>query len=333
MRVWELDAPRSLVLRSGPDPEPSSDEVAVEIAFTAVSPGTELHAYRSGPTQMMTRPGYLATGVVRAAGANVTTEIVGRRVVLSAPHGSTAVVEVSAITAIPDGVGSAESALTHLAGLGHASLHAGEYRAGDDVAVIGAGLVGLCAALVAEFAGARVQVIDIDPSRIEFARRIGLKAYDARASGVGEEVRDASSGGPAIVIDTSGAWEGLLGAAKIARRGTRVCVLGVNRLPPEPVVARALFDELLTFPARFHYEGIRLIGCAGHPRDAREEGGWTLGRCREYLLEAMARGRLDLAPLVTERLEPDALPNVMQRLDESSDRPLGVVLDWSRVAE
>lgn len=329
MEVWELVAPRELELRSRPDPEPGEGDVVVDIACTGVSPGTELYAYRSGPTSMMVAPGYLAAGTVRSVGATADAGLVGRRVMLSAPHGSVARVDATSVTPIPDGVDFEGAVFTHLAGLGHASLHSGDYRAGDDVAVVGAGLVGMSTALVGELVGARVHVIDIDPVRLELPERLGFEVYDAGSDDLGESVQAASVAGPAIVVDTSGSWSGFHTAVRVARKRTRVCVLGVNRVLPNAETGRGVFDELLTFPAKFHYEGLRIIGCAGHPREGDLSGDdWTLGRCRSYLLEAMAQGRLDLTALISERATPADLPRVMKSFDTGEDRPFGVVIDW-----
>lgn len=329
MEIWELVGPRELEMRSRPDPEPGEGEVVVDIGCTAVSPGTELYAYRSGPTSMMVAPGYLAVGTVRSVGAGGDAGLAGRRVLLSAPHGSVARVDATGVTPIPDGVDFEGAVFTHLASLGHSSLHSGDYRAGDDVAVVGAGLVGMSTALVAAMAGARVHVIDIDPVRLELPERLGFDTYDAGSDDLGETIRAASVAGPAIVVDTSGSWSGFLTAVRIARKGSRVCVIGVNRALPTAEIGQEIFDELLTFPARFHYEGLRIIGCAGHPPKGDLSGDdWTSGRCRSYLLEAMAQNRLDLTPLVTKRVTPGDLPSVMESFDTGGDRPFGVVLDW-----
>lgn len=329
MEIWELVGPRELEMRSRPEPDPGEGEVVVDIACTAVSPGTELFAYRSGPTSMMVAPGYLATGTVRSVGAAADAGLAGRRVLLSAPHGSVARVDATSVTPIPDGADFEGAVFTHLAGLGHSCLHSGDYRAGDDVAVVGAGLVGMSTALVAEMAGARVHVIDIDPVRLQLPVRLGFDVYYAGSDDLGESIRAASVAGPAIVVDTSGSWSGFHTAVRIARRRTCVCVLGVNRALPSAETGRDVFDELLTFPARFHYEGLRIIGCAGHPREGDPAGDdWTLGRCRSYLLEAMAQGRLDLTPLISERVTPADLPRVMESFDTGDERPFGVVIDW-----
>lgn len=331
MQRWELDAPQSLVLRTLPDPEPRATEVVVDIVCSAVSPGTELHAFRSGPTEMMVAPGYLAAGTVRSVGAEVTACQRGDRVRLAAPHGSVAAVEADSVTVLPDEVDFAEACLTHLAGLGHYTLHAGDYLAGDEVAVVGLGLVGMCTAAVATMVGARVHALDVAPERLSFASQLGFASYDARDPQTPGLVQAAAFGGVDVVVDTSGSWAGLLTATRVARKGTRISVLGVNRRPPDPRVGEQLFDELLGFPARFHYENLRLTGCGFHPREQVEPSAkWTAERCYHYLLDRMAAGRLDLAPLITDRISPADLGAVMQELDRGDLGRLGVVIEWTR---
>ncbi|MFI0425033.1 hypothetical protein [Spongiactinospora sp. 9N601] len=50
--------------------------------------------------------------------------------------------------------------LTFLTSLGLLCLHAGTYQPGENVAVVGLGGVGVCAALVAALYGTRVHAVD-----------------------------------------------------------------------------------------------------------------------------------------------------------------------------
>ena len=329
MRTWEIAAPRELVFREQPDPQPGPEDVLVEIVCSAISPGTELHAYRTGPTEMMTSPGYLAAGTVIARGSEVDSVEVGARVRVSAPHASLALVPADGVTVLPDAVSFEEGCLTHLAGLGHYALHAGDYRAGDEVAVVGLGLVGMCSASVAELVGARVHGLDVVGSRLGRASDLGFATYDATDPAFAEAVSEASFGGIDVVIDTSGSWSGALTAVRVARKGTRISMLGVNRRPPDPEVGAELFAELLDFPARFHYESLRLTGCSFHPRSAVEpSAAWTAERCYRYLLDAMAAGRLDLGPLITDRVSPEEVGPMMEALDRGNLDHLAVIVNW-----
>lgn len=330
MKRWEIVAPRRLVLKELPDPEPGPREVVVDVAASVISPGTELYAYREGPNPMMTIPGYLSAGLVRAVGEEVERVKVGQRVRLGGPHESVTLCKEDSVVALPRDVDFDLGALVHLASLGHRALHAGGYRAGDDVAVVGLGLVGMCAALVALRSGARVHAIDVVPERIAFAETLGLRAYDARQADLREQVDGRALRGVDLVIDTSGSWAGMGTAVRVARKGTTISVLGVNRFPPDPAIAEQLHEEMFSFPARFHYEGTRIVGCSGHPREssvASED--WSVERAYAYLLDEMGSQRLDLRPLLGDRITYDALPDVMRSFDEGRHSAIGVVIDWT----
>lgn len=329
MKLWEIEAPRKLTYTTVPDPAPGVGEALISIDFTGVSPGTELFAFRSGPTEMMTAPGYLATGTVADLGSGTTGIALGTRVLLSAPHGSMAVRSVDKLTPLPDDVGSDVACFTHLASLGHRCLHAGGYRPGDDVAVVGAGLVGVCTALVANLAGARVHSLDVLAERLALPQRLGIAVYDAGSAKLVDDITSASLQGIDLVVDTSGHWSGLYTATKVARHGSTICVLGVNRTLPSPETGQQLFDELFSFPSRFHYEGLTIVGCGGHPATADTPGTWFSKRAYEYLLGAMSDGRLDLDPLLTDHIEPSALDSLMGDIDAGQFSGLGAVLDWS----
>lgn len=330
MKRWKIVAPRALELLELDDPTPGPDEVLVRITHSVVSPGTELYAYREGPNPMMTIPGYLSAGEVMAVGPGVDEVSVGQRVRLGGPHESLTVARAKDVVPLPDGLDPALGALIHLPSLGHRCLHVAGYRAGDDVAVVGLGLIGVATALVALRSGARVHGLDVVPDRIEFARSLGIAAYDAREEGFADRVAAATLRGIDVVIDTSGGWSGLLTALKLTRRGTSVSVLGVNRFLPDASTGQALHDEMMTFPARFHYDAVRIIGGGGHPRQATvAQEDWSSERAYAYLLDEVVAGRLDFSPLIQERITPDRLPEVMSAFDEGRSDAIGVAIEWS----
>ncbi len=331
MKQWTLTGPRAMELRDVPAPEPARGEIAIRIEVSAVSAGSELHAFRSGPTDFMRSPGYLAVGVVTATGPEARTFDIGDRVFAVAPHGHAAVVPEHRAVRVPDGVASDQAALAYLGTLGLYCLHAGSYQAGENVAVVGLGVVGVCTALVASLCGARVHALDVDEHRLRLTAGIGLAARDARDPGLADRIAAASPDGIDLVVETSGAWEGLDTAARVCRKGSRISVLGVYRDLPRSRTGTALHERLFTFPARFHYEGIRIIGCANHPWDdgPHDTGTWSVQRALHYLLECMAQGRLDLNPVITDRLRPDELAALYQRLDSGDRTILGAVVDWS----
>ena len=80
---------------------------------------------------------------------------------------------------------------------GYFGAELAEIHPGDTVAVIGAGPVGLCAAMCAGLFGAGdVIMLDIDPERLELAKQLGLATYGICPSEVNAEeaVRSLTQG-------------------------------------------------------------------------------------------------------------------------------------------
>jgi alcohol dehydrogenase len=117
-----------------------------------------------------------------------------------------------------------------LTGVG-AVLNGAKVAAGDKVAVIGLGGVGMAALLGARAAGAeRIVAIDISPQKLELARSLGAtETFLATEEGVDQAIREATRGGVHHAIELAGSVAALQLGYKITRRGGTLTIAG---LPP-----------------------------------------------------------------------------------------------------
>ena len=113
-------------------------------------------------------------------------------------------------------------------------------RAGDVVAIIGGGTIGLLMLQLAKNAGASaVLVVEPLPEKRALAERLGAVAVIDPARGkVREDILDRAPEGPDVVIECVGKTETMQEAVKLARRGGTVEFFGVSPLgatiPIEP---------------------------------------------------------------------------------------------------
>jgi threonine dehydrogenase-like Zn-dependent dehydrogenase len=109
----------------------------------------------------------------------------------------------------------------------HAIAHAGTH-AGDSVAVLGLGPVGLCAVQAAQAAGAsRVFAIDSVPQRLEMAGSFGAEAIHLTEEEPKRAVRAATDGlGVDVVVDAVGDPDPLELAVSLARDAGTVSGIG-----------------------------------------------------------------------------------------------------------
>jgi len=122
------------------------------------------------------------------------------------------------------------------AGVG-AVVNTAQVRAGQSVAVVGLGGVGLAAVLGALAAGAReVVAIDLSPEKREMALAVGATlAFDGADPECVEKVRAATQGGLDHVFEFAGSIRAFETAYRITRRGGTTVTAGLP--PPQATFA------------------------------------------------------------------------------------------------
>ncbi|MDJ0950061.1 MAG: zinc-binding alcohol dehydrogenase [Alphaproteobacteria bacterium] len=218
-RAFWVTAPGRSEIRTVPLPESEPDQALVRTRLSAISRGTEslvFHGhvpqsqyqamrcpFQEGDFPGPVKYGYISVGDVERGAADWA----GRRVFCLYPHQDLYVVPVDALLPIPDAVPDERAALAANLETAINGLWDGAPGIGDQVAVVGAGVVGLLAAtLVARIPGVAVQVIDIDPTKAEVCDRLGLALTSP----------DGASDGADLVIHASGSPDGLDTALGIA---------------------------------------------------------------------------------------------------------------------
>ncbi len=117
-----------------------------------------------------------------------------------------------------------------LTGVG-AVVNTAQVRAGQSVAVIGLGGVGLAAVIGAVAAGAReIIAVDLSPAKRETALSLGAtQAFDGAAADLVDEIKAATQGGLDHVFEFAGSVRAFETAYRITRRGGTTVTAG---LPP-----------------------------------------------------------------------------------------------------
>lgn len=308
----------------------------VRVAFTALSPGSNVHVYRTGTYRHAYTPGwteavYMGSGVVEVVGPGVDAALVGAPVAFNGGgHQPYAVLPADKVQRVPDGLSLRDASLSYLSAWSVSALHLGSYAAAETVVVIGQGLVGASAALVADTMGARVLGLDTASERLGFARGLGIGAVaqPERSDVIGDFL---GPHGPDLIIEASGAWPGFRQAISLARDYTRIAVMGIYRQPPPADLALQLFGEAFDFPSKFHYRRLQIVGCGYDPETVNEPMPRMATRSRNfaYVLEQAARGRLPLGRLVTTVVPADEIGAILERFASGDRTMVGVVFDWS----
>jgi threonine 3-dehydrogenase len=157
-----------------------------------------------------------------------------------------------------------------------------EEIAGQTVAVLGCGPIGLMAVAIARIAGARsVFATDINPERLALAKTMGAdEVLDARGDVAAELRRMTDGDGVDVVLEMSGAEPALHQGLAAVTNGGRVSLLGTHTRP----ATVDLSEEII-------FKGIRVYGITGR----RLFETW-------YRTAALLEEGLDISPIITHRL-------------------------------
>src|SRR3954471_21558415 len=304
-----LRAPGCGEIRPVTLPQPGPDDVLVRTLRSGVSRGSETLVFRGDvpPSQYaaMRAPfqegnfpgpvkyGYLNVGVVEQGPA----ELCDRTVFCLYPHQTAYVVPAGAVTVVPEGVPPARAVLAGTVETAVNALWDAGPLIGDRVTVVGAGMVGCCAArLLARFPAVEVTLVDIDPSR----------AAVAAALGAGFAPPDGAAGGRDLVVHTSATSAGLQRSLEL--------------LAPEGTVLDLSWygdaEVRLSLGGAFHSRRLGLrasqVGTVSPARAARRTTADRLAIALDLLRDPA------FDALVTGESRFDELPDVMARLAEGS---------------
>jgi len=113
-----------------------------------------------------------------------------------------------------------------------AVLNTAALKAGDEIAIIGLGGVGMCALMAAVTGGAaRIVVVDTQASKLALARQWGATdTFDATDPDCVGRIREATRGGLDSVVETAGALSALNLAYAITARGGQVVTAGLPHI-------------------------------------------------------------------------------------------------------
>jgi len=280
--------------------------------------------------------GYSCAGEVLEIGEGVADVRVGDLVACAgsgqANHAEIVCVPKRLCVKLPGGLSTERAAFATVGAIALQSLRVADLRLGDNVVVLGLGLIGLLVAQLLRASGCRVFGLDIDSSRLALAQDSGwAETCAADAPNVTERVLAWSDGvGADVVIITAATDDAgpVSTAGELCRRKGRVIVVGRTemRLPRE----HFLFKELELRTSMAYGPG------TGDP-DYEQSGNdyplpyvrWTEQRNMGAFLDQVARGAVDLDSMISHRFSLDRAADAFALISgERQERSLGIVLEY-----
>ena len=182
-------------------------------------------------------------------------------------------------------------ALVETLGIGAHAVERAQLAAGEFVLVIGAGPIGLSVIQFALARGAKLAVMDVSESRLEFCRKLGVVHTLKPGAAVVEELKQCGDGDlPTCVLDATGNAASMAGAFDLPAHGGRIVFVG-------------LFQGEVTFnDPNFHRRELTLLASRNAlPRTFRE------------VIQLVEAGSIDTRPWITHRFALADTPSVFPR--------------------
>lgn len=334
IRIEELDVPKI-----GPN------DVLIQIKAVGVC-GSDVHFYKEGRIgPYVPKPGHIlgheCAGQIVAVGENVKDRKVGDRVAIEPgipcahcelckkgkynlcreilfmshplPYREGAFVEYVKQPAdftylLADHVSYEEGAMAEPLAVALQAMKRGRMTAGDTVAVLGSGPIGICMLLAAKAMGAaEVYCTDRNDFRVEFAKQLGATAaFNPDTEDVVEKIMQATNGrGVDLVIEAAGQAQTYEQATSLATRGGRIVFVGMSAETHFPISVFDIIDKELDVTSVFRYDNV--YGAA---------------------VALINNGSIPIKKIITHYFKIDDVAEAMDVVHERRDNAIKVVVNF-----
>ncbi|GGV42062.1 bi-domain-containing oxidoreductase [Streptomyces spectabilis] len=311
------------------------DQVAKVMQSVATNGVPATYRKVMGKLDSYTPLGYSLCGVVEQVGAGIDDVKVGDVVACAgnehALHAELNWVPKNLYTPVPDGLAPRHAAFGTVGSIALQGVRQGEPQLGEVALVIGLGLIGQLVVQLLTASGVRVVGVDPDPARCALAERLGAVSCGDPASAAVEasvvELTDGHGVDQVYLAAGGGSNHPVELAAHLSRDRGRVVDIGKCRLD---LPWNAYYEKELDVrfsrsygPGRYdpEYELAGRDYPIGYVR-------WTERRNLACFLDLVARGRVDVEPLISHIADFDDAVTTYQSLKDGELKAVAVLFRY-----
>lgn len=300
--------------------------------YSQVSAGTETACYRGVEAwfPLPNVPGYSCVGEVVGKAEDVTQVEIGDVVFCRGKHASMQYYPVTGnFCKLPEGLDPSLAPIARLFAIAFTGVRMSKIELGDDVLVIGLGLVGNAAAQLAALQGANVLAMDLSDSRCALAQACGIRKTlnSGKLENPMAAIQEVFHGRkPSTVIDATGVPKVIDQAIDYVAPDGRLILLGSPRGDCTGNITH-FQQHIHRFIHRVEVVGAHEQMCPAKQTPYVKHSG---ERNERIVLELIAQNRLKVRDLITNIMDPVQSPLVYSELDKGNPAYLGVMFDWTR---
>lgn len=306
--------------------EPGPGEVQIQVSHCGIC-GTDLHIWHGAMDKRVKMPavlGHEMSGEISKVGPGVEGWSVGDPVTVmpldfgkNPPAGHSHVadfmkfmgidspgafqsywtVDASTLFRLPGEMSLAHGALIEPLAVACHDVRLGKVKPGENVVVIGGGPIGMLVAMVAQHAGGKVIVSEVNPFRVAKAAELGLEAVNPLETDLKTLVDERTGGrGADVVFEVSGSKPGAAVMTDLLRIRGRIVIVAVYAFKPEVDLFRFFWRELELCGARVY--------------EAEDY---------DAAIKIAAAGSLPLDKLITETTDLEGLQGGFEKMDSGGE--------------
>ena len=338
MKAVAIKGVRQFEIKDIPEPKSDGKKVIIEVSKTGIC-GSDIHYWVNGEPKGLVM-GHEFAGVVVDTGDRLDL-VKGDRVTalpispcgeceacrngdvqfcpktwneavglsIDNPGGLTSKIAIRSdmVIKVPDNVTDEEVAMVEPLAVGLHAAHLGRIAVGDDVLVIGAGIIGLASAEFAKKEGASyVAITETNKARGEKAVDLGVadEYYDATDKDLVEKLMAKTNGGFDVVIECVGNGAAVNSAISMVKPGGIVVLVGVATDAVPTYTVMAVMKELVVQGAI----------------------AYTFKSC----IDLISRKQVDVLKFVDDIVPLERVQEAYERLTSGTDAAVKILVDPSK---
>ncbi len=247
-----------------------------------------------------------------------------------ASHAEVVCIPKNLVARIPDNIGFDEASFTTVGSIAMQGVRQADVRVGENVAVIGVGLVGLLTIQILKASGCNVIGLDVSDYSLELGKKFGcdivhksdwdsVKAVEGSTNGIGADA----------VIITAGTKsnEPMELAINLARKKGKVVVVGLvgMDIPRSPFYEKELDIRISCSygPGRYDplYEEKGIDYPVGYVR-------WTENRNMQAFLNLVSTGKVNVKDMITHKFPIEKATEAYDLILNNKEKYIGVLLEY-----
>ena len=279
--------------------------------------------------------GYSSAGVVTEVDNAIDRFTPGQRVACAgfgyASHAESIYVPANLTVKIPDNVSFEQASFVTLGAIALQGVRVADLHLGENVAVVGLGLLGQITCMLLSASGCNVTGIDIEKSKLGLAKKSGAQTAITPDSSTVQHILDATSGKGVDAVIITAATDSSTPielAGELCRERGKVVVVGAVKMD----VPRKMYYE-----KELELRLSRSYGPGRYDYNYEEAGNdypygyvrWTENRNMQSFLELISAGKIDIGNLITHRMNIHNAESAYELISKrTGELVMGVVLNY-----